>query len=256
MSDLKVFRLGPDGRDVELRGSTVALEADLQRRVEAGMEQMLGIRFLASEYWTGPHRGRVDSLGLDENGVPVVVEFKKGTDSGVVSQALSYLAWLKSSRHEFEALVREKLGAEVAGSIDWRAPRALCIAAGFSWHDRVAVGDLGRLRPIELIRYRVFDGGLLSIDLVEPVFAGVSTTTGRRSSTPAEPTADAEKAEASVLAVPKCLRDLYDELDEVLTTSGELEVVPLRHYIAYRRLRNVASVLFRPSPAHATAADR
>ncbi|PJN21409.1 DUF5655 domain-containing protein [Kitasatospora sp. CB02891] len=254
MSDLKVFRLGPDGRDVELRGSTVALEADLQRRVEARMEQILGIRFLASEYWTGSlYRGRVDSLGLDENGVPVVVEFKKGTDSGVVSQAISYLAWLKSSRHEFEALVREKLGAKVAESIDWRAPRALCIAAGYSWHDRVAVGDLGRDRRIELIRYRVFDGGLLNLHLVEPISSPSKTgTTARRSSAPAAPAADAETVEteaveAPALTVPEGLRDLYDDLDEVLTASGEVEAVPLRHYIAYRRLRNVASVLFRPS---------
>ncbi|WP_329486643.1 DUF5655 domain-containing protein [Kitasatospora sp. NBC_01246] len=252
MSDLKVFRLGADGQDVELRGSTVALEVRLQRRVEAGMERMLGIRLLASEYPTGPwHRGRVDSLGLDENGVPVVVEFKKGNDSGVVSQAVSYLTWLKSCRHEFEALVREKLGPEAAESINWRSPRALCIAAGYSHHDRVAVGDLGRHWPIELVRYRVFDGGLLSLQLVEPVSAAVSTAAVRRSNASAVLAAAAEAAELPVLLeAPECLRDLYNELDEVLNMSGEVEVVPLRHYIAYRRLQNVASVIFRPSPSH------
>ncbi|MEV0535811.1 DUF5655 domain-containing protein [Kitasatospora sp. NPDC050463] len=252
MSDLKVFRVGADGRDVELRGSTVALEVELQRRVEAGMEQMLGIRFLASEYPTGPwHRGRVDSLGLDENGVPVVVEFKKGSDSGVVLQAMSYLTWLKSSRHEFEALVREKLGEQAVESIDWRSPRALCVAAGYSWHDRVTVGDLGRRWPIELVRYRVFDGGLLSLQLVEPVVAPTNTASVRRSSAPAalEAVAEADGPPALV-EVPECLRALYGELDEVLTDSGEVEVVPLRHYIAYRRLQNVASVIFRPSASH------
>ncbi|MBZ3915319.1 hypothetical protein J8M50_33590 [Streptomyces acidiscabies] len=75
MSDLRVFRRNGQGRDVELRGGTVGLEAVLQRRVEASMEAMLGVRFLASEYRTGWHGGRVDSLGLDENGAPVVVEF-------------------------------------------------------------------------------------------------------------------------------------------------------------------------------------
>jgi hypothetical protein len=54
VTDLKLFRLDADGQDVELRGSTVTLEVELQRRVEAGMEAMLGIRFLASEYPTGP----------------------------------------------------------------------------------------------------------------------------------------------------------------------------------------------------------
>lgn len=76
MTDLKVFRLDSDGRDVELRGSTVTRERELQRRVEASLEEMLGVRFLASEYPTGPwHQGRIDTLGLDENNVPVVVEF-------------------------------------------------------------------------------------------------------------------------------------------------------------------------------------
>ncbi|MFC8719170.1 hypothetical protein [Kitasatospora sp. NPDC057198] len=253
MSDLKVFRLGADGREVELRGSTVALEVELQRRVEAGMERMLGIRFLASEYPTGPwHRGRVDSLGLDENGVPVVVEFKKGSDSGVVPQALSYLTWLKSSRHEFEALVREKLGEAAVESVDWRSPRALCVAAGYSWHDRVTVGELGRRWPIELVRYRVFDGGLLSLQLVEPVVAPTSAPARRQTSAPAA--VAAEVVEAAVVPtsveVPECLRELYGELDEVLTASGEVETVQLKHYVAYRRLRNVASVVFRPSPQH------
>lgn len=72
-----LFRRDAGGRDVELSGSTVALEVELQRRVEAGLEAMLGIRFLASEYPTGPwHRGRIDTLGLDENGSLVVIEYK------------------------------------------------------------------------------------------------------------------------------------------------------------------------------------
>ncbi|MFC8719519.1 hypothetical protein, partial [Kitasatospora sp. NPDC057198] len=188
----------------------------------------------------------MDSLGLDENGVPVVVEFKKGADSGVVSQALSYLTWLKSSRLGFEALVREKLGEAAVESVDWRSPRALCVAAGYSWHDRVTVGELGRRWPIELVRYRVFEGGLLSLQLVEPVVAPTGTPTGRRTSAPAAVEV-VEAAEPAVsVEVPKCLR----ELDEVLTASGEMKVVPLKHYVAYRRLRNMASVLFRPSPQH------
>ncbi|MFD8750134.1 hypothetical protein ACFV0O_04005 [Kitasatospora sp. NPDC059577] len=79
MTDLKVFRRGTDGRDVELRGSTVARERELQRRVEGALEAMLGVRFLASEYPTGPwHQGRIDTLGLDEGGVPVVIESPSG----------------------------------------------------------------------------------------------------------------------------------------------------------------------------------
>ncbi|MGC0374686.1 DUF5655 domain-containing protein [Streptomyces sp. SAI-229] len=46
--------------------------------------------------------------------------------------------------------------------------------------------------------------------------------------------------------VPECLQDLYGELDDALTAWGEVEVAPLQYCIAYRRLVNVASVIFRP----------
>ena len=251
MTDLKLFRLGADGRDVELQGSTVGLEVELQRRIEAGMESMLGIRFLASEYPTGPwHRGRIDSLGLDENGTPALIEYKKGADSGVLSQAVSYLSWLDSARHEFEALVKEKLGSEAAESIDWRNPRMVCIAAGFSHHDRVAVH---RLRErIDLVRYRVFEGGLLSLLLIESTPGSTRPISGRRQSRERTAGAASNDGETSVqgtapaAAIPGCLQDLYAALDESLTAWGEVEVAQLRHYIAYRRMVNVASVIFRP----------
>ncbi|MEW1583496.1 DUF5655 domain-containing protein [Streptomyces microflavus] len=250
MAELMLFRRDTTGRDIELAGSTGALEVELQRRVEAGLEQMLGIRFLASEYPTGPwHRGRIDTLGLDENGAPVVIEFKKGSDSGVLSQAVSYLSWLDSAHHEFEALVRRVLGAEAAESIDWRRPRMVCIAAGFSHHDRVAVQRLPE--RIDLVRYRVFDGGLLSLLLVDSSPGSANPGASRRhrereAAVVSAPTVPAGPAPGSAGLVPECLRDLYAELDDALTAWGEVEVAALRHYIAYRRLVNVASVLFRP----------
>ncbi|MFH8398912.1 DUF5655 domain-containing protein [Streptomyces sp. wa1064] len=250
MAELMLFRRDADGRDVELSGSTVALEVELQRRVEAGLEQMLGIRFVASEYATGPwHRGRIDTLGLDENCSPVVIEFKKGSDSGVLSQAVSYLTWLRSAQHEFEALVRSVLGAEAAAAIDWRRPRMVCIAAGFSHHDRVAVQRLPE--RIDLVRYRIFEGGLLSLLLVHsspgsPSAASSRPSRGRDALVDSAPAAPTVPSPTGAGLVPECLRDLYGELDEALTAWDEVEVAALRHYIAYRRLVNVASVIFRP----------
>ncbi|MFD8607348.1 hypothetical protein [Streptomyces sp. NPDC059631] len=250
MSDLKLFRLDAAGRDVELHGSTVALEVELQHRIEASMEAMLGIRFLASEYPTGPwHRGRIDTLGLDENGSPVVIEFKKGSDSGVMSQAVSYLSWLESAQHEFEALVRKVLGAEAAEAIDWRRPRMVCTAAGFSHHDRMAVQRLPE--RIDLVHYRVFEGGLLSLLLVDsspgsPTVASSRRNRERGAAVDSPPAALVAPSPTSVGLVPKCLRDLYTELDEALTAWDEVKVASLRHYVAYRRLVNVASVIFRP----------
>jgi predicted transport protein len=246
MSDLKVFRVS-GGRAIEVSGASVGVEVELQRLIEANMEAMLGIRFLASEYPTGPwHRGRVDSLGLDENGTPALIEYKKGADRGVLSQAVSYLSWLDSARHEFEALVKEKLGSEAAEAIDWRNPRMVCIAANFSHHDRVAVHRLKE--RIDLVRYRVFDGELLSLLLIKSTSGTPSPAPARRRSQQKEMATGASvgSVQAPPSAAPACLQDLYAELDEALTAWGEVEVAQLRHYIAYRRMVNVASVIFRP----------
>ncbi len=135
----------------------MARERELQRRVEGALEPMLGVRFLASEYSTGPwHQGRIDTLGLDEDGVPVVIEFKRGRGAGVIAQAGSYLVWLLAYRHEFEALVRRQLDADAAEAVDWRRPRVICVAGEFSRHDRAAASlyqrdyrvDLGRVLSI------------------------------------------------------------------------------------------------------------
>jgi len=100
---VRLFTLG-DGLAVEIAPRALDYERDLQGLVEANMPALLGARFLASEYSTGPaHGGRIDSLGIDENGAPVVVEYKRGRDPGVITQGLYYLAWLTDHRAEFEA---------------------------------------------------------------------------------------------------------------------------------------------------------
>jgi len=178
------------------------------------------------------------------------IEYKKGADSGVMSQAVSYLSWLCSARHEFEALVKEKLGPGAAESIDWRNPRMVCVAAGFSHHDRVAVHRLHE--RIDLVRYRIFDGGLLSLLLIESAPGSASPAPARRQRREREVAAcvgggdGKPSVQAAPGTAPACLQDLYGELDEALTAWGEVEVAPLLHYIAYRRMVNLTSVIFRP----------
>lgn len=77
VSGLKLFRTSTiNGGVTEVMPRLAEVEADVQDLVEAHMETMLGVTFLASEYVIGcADGGRIDSLGLDENGAPVIVEF-------------------------------------------------------------------------------------------------------------------------------------------------------------------------------------
>lgn len=75
MSDLKLFRTTSSGV-AELPGGAMALEKSLQTLFEANLEALLGVRFLASEFVTN-EGGRMDTLGIDENNAPVVIEYKR-----------------------------------------------------------------------------------------------------------------------------------------------------------------------------------
>ena len=124
MGDIKLFRVGNSGVQ-ELEGHSVAVEKSLQTLMESNLETFLGVRFLASEYTTGKsHGGRIDTLGIDENGSPVIIEYKLATNQNVINQGLFYLDWLFDHKGEFELLVLRELGQEASEKIEWSVPPA------------------------------------------------------------------------------------------------------------------------------------
>ncbi|MFF3976509.1 DUF5655 domain-containing protein [Streptomyces sp. NPDC001828] len=232
MSGLKLFRTDTTNSGMtEVMPRLAEIEADVQRLVETHMETLLGVRFLASEYGTGPlHGGRIDSLGLDENGSPVIVEYKRGTDAGVINQGLFYLAWLMDHRAEFEHLVRDRLGVTAAAQVLWSGPRLICIAGDFTRYDVHAVRE--HRRSIDLVRYRLFGRDLLGLETVASVSGGMQTSRRPRRH-PVVPTA--ANVQDSAMA------ELAGAVDEVLLGLGEgVNRVERKQYRAYQRLRNFA----------------
>ena len=170
MSDFKLFRLSSSGVS-EVPGATLLLEKSLQTLVEHNLEGLLGIRFLSSGYRTTS--GRIDTLGVDENFCPVIIEYKRSSNENVINQGLFYLDWLKDHRQDFEWLMMERFGKEDAAKVEWSSPRLICIAGAFTRNDEHAVKQISR--NIELIRYRRFGDELLLLDLVTTTTANGQT---------------------------------------------------------------------------------
>jgi predicted transport protein len=247
MSDIQLFRLS-SGSAVELPSRTATVEKHLQNLIEAHMQAFLGVRFLASEYATGKtHRGRIDSLGLDENGCPVIIEYKRHSNENVMNQGLFYLDWLLDHRAEFKLLVMEKLGNEAAQEIDWAGTRLLCIAANFTRYDEHAVQQIPR--NVELIRYKLFGDDLLLLDLVNAVSVSDATTAKADAAdvtAPARPRGvgkDKTVEEQLAGAHPE-IRALYEWLSSHLLALGDdVQEKRLKLYVAFRRLKNFACVI-------------
>lgn len=242
MSDIKLFRFGA-GEAVELDGKAAPIEKSLQNLIESQMETFLGVRFLATEYSTGTkHRGRIDSLGLDENGCPVIVEYKRSRNENVINQGLFYLDWLLDHKADFRLLVMDTLGKDHADRIEWSGTRLLCIAADFTRYDEHAVSQINR--NIELIRYKLFGDDLLLFEQVNATVATVAID-----ATEPETAKEARKPAASTLAMKTHadqmatasseLLELFESARQhILAQGDDIIEKPLKLYVAFRRIKN------------------
>ena len=243
MSDLKLFKL--DGGTVtELYGESVAVEKSLQALIERHLEPLLGVRFLASEYSTGKtHAGRIDTLGIDENGCPVIIEYKRATNQNIINQGLFYLDWLLDHKAEFELLVLKTFGQDESNKIEWSNPRLLCIAGDFTKYDEHAVQQINR--NIELLRYGRYGNDLLLLDLVNTVTASDVEDNGDKE--PGNTTGAPKTVSEYLKDANQQLTDVYDAVRQYLLSLGDdVTEKTLKYYVAYRRIKNFACMEVHP----------
>ncbi|MBF2761290.1 MAG: DUF91 domain-containing protein [Ectothiorhodospiraceae bacterium AqS1] len=241
MGDIKFFRLNDKSVD-EVPGTAMRLEKDLQNLFEyrKNLSNLMGIRFLKSEYKTTD--GRIDTLGLDENNLPVIFEYKRDSNANIVTQGLFYLDWLMDHRDSFHRLVQEEIDSKTAGKIDWSAPRLVLVAADFNRYDIHAIKQIDR--NIELVRYRKFENEWLMLDLLTATVAKSPNPTTAKSPTAAVQERDVvqRKEHRQIIAdASGKLEALYERLKGFLYELGDdVQERHLKDYVAFRRIKNFA----------------
>lgn len=250
MGDIKLYKL-IGGEVTELEGKSVAVEKSLQTLMERYLEAILGVRFLATEYSTGKtHGGRIDTLGIDENNAPVIIEYKRSTNENVINQGLYYLDWLLDHKAEFTLLVMKKYGNIVAELVDWSNPRLLCIAGGFTKYDGHAVQQINR--NIELYSYKQFGDELLLLDLVNATTAqNIEFDTVKQVSITNK---SSEKTVTEYLMQSDTvLKNRFEAIRAFLLALGDdVQEKTLKHYIAFKRIKNFACIEIHPQMGRIT----
>jgi predicted transport protein len=141
-------------------------EAELQKLIERNLLYVMGIRFIASEYPIP--NGRIDTLGLDEDDVPVIIEYKWKKDLSAIVQGLFYLNWVMQNKQPFESIVKDKIGKDI--SVNWSTqPRLLIIAQDFDTKELSAINLMGP--SVELKKYSLYKN-LFNIEDVNIVKGG------------------------------------------------------------------------------------
>lgn len=245
---MSLFKLNKDEASrlnpVVTRSGKKTLERDIQKIFEDNLEELLNITFLAHEYTTS-FGGRMDTLGIDSEGNPCIIEYKKGQNDSVINQGLSYLRWLLDHKDSFEKLCNEK---QITTTIQWGAPRVICVAESYNKFD----ADTADLLPIniELYKYKLYEDDLLVLD--KENYQRVKIT-------------DKPKYANGDMAKPEKLQEVYalddhlaqadDNTKELFGTLKEAILAldqniieePKKLYVAYKMTRNFVDVVFKKS---------
>lgn len=230
----------------QVKPSSFKNERELQKLFEANLEELLGVRFIASEFTTGDRqRGRIDSLGIDQDGTPVIVEYKKSGKDNVINQGLFYLDWLVDHKGDFALAAQEELGKDI--EIDWSSPRLILVAESFSEYDKYAVNRIGA--NIQLWTYRRYGEDFL---FLESIFATTSQKESRKERVTEPETVIEEIEEEVVYTLDDHLKGkseevkiLFDTLREkvfALNAEGDIIEKPNKIYISYKHGKNFCEI--------------
>ncbi|HOB19218.1 MAG TPA: DUF5655 domain-containing protein [Candidatus Atribacteria bacterium] len=229
-----------DGKARKLDFKSVENDPGLQQFIESNCKEVLGVKYIATDFPTDDRRGdAIDTLGLDENGCPTIILYKKSDNDNIVSKALYYMDWLDSNREIYEETARAKLGRNVL--ISWTSPKVILIADNYNKFDKYAVKRLGE--NIILYKYYWYESNMLYLENIlmssRAASSGLRVIEGGRSlAEPPQYTLEyhLSKGTEATNAIFKELRRL------ILTTDDDISERFTEEYVAYYTTRNFAEV--------------
>ena len=135
-------------------------EKQLQTLIENNLDMIFEMLFIDTEVPTTTG-GQMDTLAIDRNNRPVIIEYKADKSSTVLLQGLFYMDWLVENKAEFEKLVKLKLRKEV--TINWKSGiRLILIAKSFIIWDKFAVNRIKE--EVELYEYTLYENNELKLE--------------------------------------------------------------------------------------------
>ena len=135
-------------------------EKQLQSLIEKNLDEMFDMTFIKTEHSTS-YGGRIDTLAIDRDNRPIIIEYKEDKSSTILLQGLYYMDWLVENKAEFEKLMRLKLKKDIP--VNWKSGvRLILIAKNFEIWDKFAVNRLKE--EVELYEYVLYENNELKLE--------------------------------------------------------------------------------------------
>lgn len=237
-----------------------ALEKDMQTLLERNLERVLGLRFIRSEF--SIKNSRIDTLAYDlEANAFVIIEFKRERNFSVIDQGVAYLSLMLEYKSDFIVEYNESQPEPLKRSdVDWSQSRVIFVAPSFTqfqkqstnfkdlaielWELKRFAQDIIVLNPIHKTKHAP---SLKQINLA-PTVSDVPIPTGHDQRT----TNTLTKITQEIIVYDEAhhlsdksddTQELYDTFkDAILNLSNDITVIYKKHYIAFKKKRNLVDI--------------
>lgn len=229
-----------------LKEKAFKLEKDIQKLFESNIEQITGFKFVKSEF--SLKNVRFDTLAFDEESKSfVIIEYKRDRNYSVVDQGVSYLNLMLEYKADFIVEYNESCNKNLKrDDVDWSQSKVIFVAPSFTSFQKQSSNfkDL----PIELWEIKQFENDIIVINPIKKSQSAPSIKQVQSSKENSEISKVVEEIkvyteEDLLLNKSDEIRELYDIYKTgILNLSTDIEIVPLKHYIAFKKGRNIVDL--------------
>lgn len=230
----------------EIREIPFEKEKDIQHLCEKNLKQLLGLKFIASEFRVAGFR--IDTLAFDgQTQSFVIIEYKNKKHSSVIDQGYAYLSIMLNNKADFILEYNENQEKLLKrNSVDWSQSRVIFISPEFTTHQKESINF--RDLPMELWEIKRYENDLLQMNPIRPNGASGSINTISNQSEAIEQVSREIKVfteEDHLVRKPDEVIDLYQQLkEEILNVGDNISVKATKLYIAFTvHKRNMVDVL-------------
>jgi len=224
------------------------LEKEIQVLFEKNLEELFNLQFVKSEF--SIKNFRIDTLGYDsENKSFVIIEYKKDRNFSVIDQGYTYMSLMLNNKSDFILEYNENCGGLLKrDDIDWTQSKVIFVSPHFTEYQKHSINfkDV----PFELWEVKKYENNMIGLVQHKTTSDESISTISDDKSNVVNQVSREVKVYTEEYHFKKNVRrdekvvDLYNELKDRILNLGEVEIIPRKEYIGFRKKRPFCDVVF------------
>lgn len=224
------------------------LEKEIQVLFEKNLEELFNLKFVKSEFSIKSFR--IDTLGYDsENKSFVIIEYKKDRNFSVIDQGYTYMSLMLNNKSDFILEYNENCGGLLKrDDIDWTQSKVIFVSPHFTEYQKHSINfkDV----PFELWEVKKYENNMIGLVQHKTTSDESISTISDDKSNVVNQVSKEVKVYTEEYHFKKNVRrdekvvDLYNELKDRILNLGEVEIIPRKEYIGFRKKRPFCDVVF------------